>query len=78
MPKFNLEKLKEKEENLKYIKKLTGELRSKQMNELDSSDRWNVIRNTIIEVAKKSLDEFRNQAKKWYNIDCERAVLKRN
>jgi len=55
VPKFNLEKLKEERGDLKYIEELTEKLRSKLKETLGSRDRLSVIRNTIVEVAKKSL-----------------------
>jgi hypothetical protein len=78
IPKFNIEKLKEEGGNQKYMGDLTEELRLKQTDMLDSNDKWIAIKNTIVEVAKKSLGEYRNQSKKWYNSECQNAVLKRN
>ncbi|KAL5239519.1 hypothetical protein ACI65C_006929, partial [Semiaphis heraclei] len=34
--------------------------------------------NTITEAARKTLGEARKQANKWYNNECQNAVLKRN
>jgi len=70
IPKYNLEKCKEKKKNEKYIEFLTEKLRANQTDKLETSDRWTIIRNTITEVARKSLGEARKQAKKWYNNEC--------
>jgi hypothetical protein len=62
--KYNLEKLKEEGENQKYIEFLTEKLRTSQTDNLEISDRWAIIRNTITKVTRKSLGEARNQTKK--------------
>jgi len=78
IPKYNIENLKEEGENQKYIIILTKNPRASQTDKLETSDRWTIIRNTITEVARKSLGESRNQAMKWYNIECQNAMLKIN
>ena len=54
IPKYNLEKLKEEGENKKYIESLTEKLRPYQTDNLETSDRWIIIRNTITEAPKKN------------------------
>lgn len=76
--KYNLEKLKDKGENQKYIEMFTEKLRTRQRDKLETRDKWNIQRNTITEVTRKLLGEVRNQAKKWYNNERRNAVLKRN
>jgi len=78
IPKYKLEKLKDEGENQKYIEFLTEKLRTNQTDILEKNDRWTIIRNAITEAARKSLGEARKQTKKWYNNECQNAVLKRN
>uniref|UniRef100_A0A2S2QMB7 Craniofacial development protein 2 n=1 Tax=Sipha flava TaxID=143950 RepID=A0A2S2QMB7_9HEMI len=76
IPKYNIEKLREEGENQKYVESLTEKLRANQTDKLETSGKWTIIRNTIIEAARKTLGEARKQAKKWYNNECQNAVLK--
>ncbi|XP_015371362.1 PREDICTED: craniofacial development protein 2-like [Diuraphis noxia] len=73
--KINLEMLKDEEIQQKYSKSIGEYIKGIELNDIDED--WDKVSKAIKQIAVENIGMIRNEKKKWYNENCQKAIRKR-